>query len=85
MGPNGRPVVHGDLKAANVLLAAGGMLDPCPYTPKIADFGLSRVRGATSSASRSFSGGGGGTSSGTLAWMAPELLAGSRATEATGA
>ena len=36
VGPNRRPVIHGDLKAANVLLAPGGMMDRCRYVPKIA-------------------------------------------------
>ena len=36
VGPNGRPVIHGDLKAANVLLAPGGVMDACRFVPKIA-------------------------------------------------
>ena len=84
MGPNGRPVVHGDLKAANVLLAPGGVMDPCRYIPKIADFGPSRISGAITMTS---SAGTGASlrSAGTLAWMAPELLSGGRASEASGA
>ena len=67
-----------------MLLVPGGVMDPCRFIPKIADFGLSRIRGAltiTSSAGTSAA----LRSAGTLAWMAPELLSGGRASEASGA
>ena len=47
------------------------------------DFGLSRIRGQITSTAGT--GGSGRGSSGTLCWMAPELIAGSRPSEASGA
>ena len=73
------PIVHGDLKAKNVLL--GG-----DRTPKLCDFGLSRVKRAAGGASTAsalaglLGGGGGGPGAaggpvgGTLGWAAPEML-----------
>ncbi|QRW06865.1 Tyrosine kinase catalytic domain protein [Ceratobasidium sp. AG-Ba] len=58
-----RPVVHGDIKSANVLMTDDGI-------PLLADFGLSRIvaessTGLTTSSSR-----------GAYRWMAPELFGG---------
>ena len=77
--------MHGDLKSANVLLAPAVAGEPCRYVPKIADFGMSRMLGGLSASTISTARTGGaaasGTAAGTLAWMAPEMLTGSRATE----
>ena len=81
IGPNRRPVVHADLKAANVLLVPGGPFDAGLYIPKIADFGLSRIRGEATSLSKSRGAASAAASSGTLPFMAPELLAGGRPSE----
>lgn len=89
VGPNGRPVVHADLKSANVLLAqAPAGFSRFRLVPKIADFGLSRLRGQVSTTTAAGAAGGGAglaASAGTRAWMAPELFRGARATEASGA
>lgn len=81
VGPHKRTIVHGDLKASNVLLTAGGPFDDSRWTPRISDFGLSRLSKGTLSRSDSGPGGGGGggggrrdAAAGTLAWIAPELL-----------
>ena len=72
------PIVHGDLKAKNVLLSVdhSGQM-----TPKLCDFGLSKVKkaagggGSTSALAGLIMGGGaGGAVGGTLGWAAPELL-----------
>ena len=83
IGPNRRPVVHADLKAANVLLVPGGAFDSAKFIPKISDFGLSRIRGEATSMSKSVGQQSAAAASGTLAFMAPELLAGGRPSEAT--
>lgn len=88
VGPNGRPVVHADLKSANVLLAQASGFSRFRFVPKIADFGLSRLRGQATTTSVGLAGAdgaGGGGSAGTRAWMAPEQFRGGRATEASGA
>ena len=54
------PVLHRDLKSANILLDES-------YTPKVCDFGLSRLQASTNS---SMTG-----NCGTVQWMAPEVLA----------
>ena len=57
---NGKPpVLHRDLKSANILLDES-------YTPKVCDFGLSRLKAKD----RSMTG-----NCGTVQWMAPEVLA----------
>lgn len=56
VGPHKRAIVHGDLKASNVLLTVGGPFDEARFTPRISDFGLSRL--SQGSLSRSNSGGG---------------------------
>uniref|UniRef100_A0A6S8IK00 Protein kinase domain-containing protein n=2 Tax=Amphora coffeiformis TaxID=265554 RepID=A0A6S8IK00_9STRA len=53
------PVLHRDLKSANILLDES-------YTPKVCDFGLSRLKAQD----RSMTG-----NCGTVQWMAPEVLA----------
>jgi serine/threonine protein kinase len=53
------PVLHRDLKSANILLDES-------YTPKVCDFGLSRLKAKD----RSMTG-----NCGTVQWMAPEVLA----------
>ncbi|CAE6417159.1 unnamed protein product [Rhizoctonia solani] len=64
-------VVHGDLKALNVVVDANG-------TPKLTDFGLAQMIRAEDSTERSSSSCVGGTSR----WMAPELI-GSESPSAT--
>lgn len=53
------PILHRDLKSANILLNES-------YTPKVCDFGLSRLKAQE----RSMTG-----NCGTVQWMAPEVLA----------
>lgn len=53
------PVLHRDLKSANILADES-------YTPKVCDFGLSRIKNQA----RSMTG-----NCGTVQWMAPEVLA----------
>ena len=60
------PVLHRDLKSANILLNES-------YTPKLCDFGLSRLQ---SSSNTSMTG-----NCGTVQWMAPEVLSNQRYNE----
>jgi len=60
------PVLHRDLKSANILLDES-------YNPKVCDFGLSRLQSA---AGASMTG-----NCGTVQWMAPEVLANQRYNE----
>ncbi|EJD00428.1 kinase-like protein [Fomitiporia mediterranea MF3/22] len=55
---HGRGVIHGDLRGGNILVSNSGV-------PQIADFGLSKIVGQESSSSHC---------SGTIRWMAKELL-----------
>jgi serine/threonine-protein kinase CTR1 len=57
------PVIHRDMKAANVLLDER-------WQAKVTDFGISRVKMGAAQALTSFSG--------TVAWMSPELLRGDK-------
>ena len=84
VGPVKRSVVHGDLKAANVLLMAAGYGGDglSRFVPKIADFGLARIRGSMS-ATFSAAARPGAHSVGTLLWMAPEVMAGGSVGEAS--
>lgn len=63
-------VVHGDLKARNILLATGDI-------PKLCDFGLAKARSETSATTAKGAANLGSTSL-TLAWSAPELLVATR-------
>ena len=62
-------IIHGDIKPCNVLITD-------EYTAKITDFGLSKLRGKTSSliASRVLQDAGDNVIGGTAAYLAPELL-----------
>ncbi|KAJ7126093.1 kinase-like domain-containing protein, partial [Mycena epipterygia] len=63
------PVVHGDMKGANILINDGGQA--C-----LADFGL-----ALAIESQAFSTSSAGSTRGTLRWLAPEILDSSRKNE----
>jgi eukaryotic-like serine/threonine-protein kinase len=65
---HGRGVIHRDVKPHNILFSGG--------RAKLADFGLARGGEATDLTSA-------GTTMGTLAWLAPELLAGRPASSAS--
>ena len=60
---HGRDIVHRDLKPANILLTSDGI-------PKIADFGLAKILGEDSGATRT------GSILGTPSYMAPEQASG---------
>jgi serine/threonine protein kinase len=64
---HGRAIIHGDLKAPNVLLKSGSSEPSRSLTAKVADFGLSQplVPGQGSL---------GSSCQGTLSHMAPEVL-----------
>jgi len=63
------PIVHGDVKPANIMLeAVGSMPVPWNHRAKLVDFGLSRVLSTHNSKPLG----------GSLHWMAPELTCGMR-------
>jgi hypothetical protein len=68
------PVIHRDLKSANLMLTAPPVDDPS-FVVKITDFGLTRESHADATMTASTVGGGGGAA-GTVLWMAPELVLG---------
>ncbi|KAI9010232.1 kinase-like domain-containing protein [Hyaloraphidium curvatum] len=63
-------VLHGDLKCANIMIDHG--------IPKIADFGLARIRSALTTSKTRREDEGGRAAGGTPVFMAPELWTGSR-------
>eukprot|EP01043_Picozoa_sp_COSAG02_P015969 COSAG02_NODE_693_length_18428_cov_268.516722_6_plen_1206_part_00 len=66
------PVIHRDLKSANLMLTASPMSAEQTFSVKIADFGLTReVCESVMPASTI-----GGAAAGTVLWMAPELMNG---------
>lgn len=72
-----QPIIHRDLKTPNLLLATDPLRTGEPVVIKITDFGLSRDKGMGSTFNQTIA----MTGCGSVLWMAPEILLGSRYNE----